>query len=112
MAHNFILGMDFFRDNCIKLAVNPMCNDTVRKIELFSALIAQEAVQICTTFVADDNYDILTDFGPSADLQVSELLKTVHETAVDMLDDEYRVKIALKDEIPFAYAPRRFAYAE
>jgi len=56
--------------------------------------------------------NIKTDFGVEINKRLVVLLKEVSNTSVPVVNDDYFVKIALKDDSTYAFAPRRFAYNE
>jgi len=56
--------------------------------------------------------DLKTDFGLDTDQKVINILNEIHDMNVDKINDDYYVKVALKDNSTYAYAPRRFAWAE
>jgi len=56
--------------------------------------------------------DIKSDFGLEVDRKVFNILKEVENLKVDIIDDDYYVKVTLKDDSTYAYAPHRFAWSE
>jgi len=56
--------------------------------------------------------DIVIDYESSVRDYLIQLISEIEETHFDIIDDEYSVKVQLKDDSIFAYAPRRFAHAE
>jgi len=52
------------------------------------------------------------DFDNIVKFKLLKVIKDVQNIVGEKPQDEYLVKIALKDESTFAYAPRWFAYAE
>jgi len=56
--------------------------------------------------------DIVIDYESSVRDYLIKLINEIEETHYDVINDEYSVKVYLKDDSIFAYAPRRFAHAE
>jgi len=56
--------------------------------------------------------DIVIDYESSVRDYLTNLINEIEETRYDIINDDYSVKVYLKDESIFAYAPRRFAHAE
>lgn len=44
--------------------------------------------------------------------QLISIIKEVESSNIPMIEDDYSVKVNLKDESVFAFLPRRFAYNE
>jgi len=40
------------------------------------------------------------------------VFEQIENTNIPIMDDDYSIKVKLKDESTFAYSPRRFAYNE
>ena len=56
--------------------------------------------------------DVQTQFGNEVTERLKNLLLEIQAMKVQMIEDDYTVKINLKDMSEYAYAPRRFAHAE
>jgi len=56
--------------------------------------------------------DIVIDYESSVRDYLTNLINEIEETHYDVINDEYSVKVYLKDDSIFAYAPRRFAHTE
>ncbi|XP_071628367.1 uncharacterized protein [Temnothorax longispinosus] len=52
---------------------------------------------------------ITTDFDSSVKQRLIEMLQEIEETDIPLVDDDYSIKVNLKDDSIFAYAPRRIA---
>lgn len=73
------------------------------------------SADILEDFLSCENSDlanIKTDFGIDTDQRVISIINDVKNTDVEPESNEYYVKVALKDESTYAYAPRRFAWSE
>ncbi|XP_018316620.1 uncharacterized protein [Mycetomoellerius zeteki] len=110
LVTDFIIGRDFLNAHKITATYSPPENDQSAR-EFPVALLRLLAV------VEEDTpegapLDIETDFGIETTNKVQELLVEVEKTPVNVIDDNYSVKVCLKDHTHFTYAPRRFAYSE
>jgi len=54
--------------------------------------------------------DITIDFDSNVKQQLISVFEQIENTNILIMDDDYSVKVKLKDESIFAYFPRRFAY--
>lgn len=75
--------------------------------------------QVASADVIEEEFsleDLLTDVNIDFDLdskkELISLFKEVGKTPVSVGQDDYTVKVNLKDESIFAYAPRKFAWSE
>jgi len=56
--------------------------------------------------------NISVDPDPEIRYRLTQLIKKIEETQYGIIDDDYTVRVYLKDDSVFAFAPRRFAHAE
>lgn len=56
--------------------------------------------------------EIVTDFGSRVDQSLHDVLLHVEHSPIEICNDDYYVKLALKDTSHFYFAPRRFAHSE
>lgn len=56
--------------------------------------------------------DIKTNFDPTVTQKLISTIQTVEKTEVPAVDDNYTVKVALKDDSIYAFAPGKFAWSE
>jgi len=56
--------------------------------------------------------NIVADYNPTVRHYLTQMIKEIEKTDYDIIEDDYVVKVHLKDESVFAYAPRRFAHVE
>lgn len=52
------------------------------------------------------------DFDSEAKIKLIKTILNIDKQKAELIDDGYAVKIHLKDDSVFAFAPRRFAYVE
>lgn len=110
---HIVLGRDFLAANKLTLLYSPLSsndNDDATRVKLFEEVASADVCQV------DDNMqnenDIKTDFDKNVDSKLHSLLKDIESTPVVPIEDNYSVKIALKDDSIYAYAPRKFAHVE
>jgi len=88
-------------------------NSSESKLQLLS-----EVASIEITETIKNKFDYMTeelqvDFDDSIKSQLINVLKEVDNTTVSVTSkDDYLVKVSLKDDSTYAFAPRRFAWAE
>jgi len=56
--------------------------------------------------------DIKIDFGNDNKNRLIAILTEIEKTPLSKVNNGYSIKVSLKDDSMFAYAPRRFAFAE
>lgn len=56
--------------------------------------------------------EISIDFDDSIKNQLLAIFQEVENPEISIIDDDYFIKICLKDESVYAFAPRRFAWTE
>jgi len=113
ISYDIIFGRDFigkqkFTITCVSKGTG---TDHIEgDVNLFKAL---------PLYVEDDGArvekilnDIVIDCESSVRDYLIKLINEIEETHCDVINDEYSVKVYLKDDSIFAYALRRFAHAE
>lgn len=112
MGHtDLILGRDFISDNDIMMVYYPTNKKVDERIKLFNEMAYAVITSDTQASETSPYTDIKTDFGLDVDRKVSKILKE-ENLKVDIIDDDYFVKVSLKDDSTYAYAPRRFAWSE
>lgn len=110
-AH-IILGCDFLKSNKILFMLNLSQNAFENKVHLLSHVASAEVLD-CQSVMDNFLSDIEIDFDSNVKKQLVNLILEINNTSVPLSDDdEYLVKVNLKDDSIFAYAPRKFAYSE
>lgn len=106
---DLIIGRDFVKNNSITVLYNPSGENLENKILLFQEVVSSEIAINKSKDLKSILSSVETDFGSKAnDLLISTILE-VESTELPLIEDEYRIKLSLKDEMIFAFAPRRFA---
>lgn len=107
-----ILGRDFLSDHEISITINSSKKDLKTRAYLFSEIASTDIVDFTVYKVSNVLNDINTDFDVSMERQLISIIKEVESSNILMIEDDYSVKVNLKDESVFAFSPRRFAYNE
>jgi len=113
ISYDMILGRDFigkekFLITCDKINAPP--DQIQSNAMLFEALplyVENDCTQLSETL---DN--VLAECNATVRVHLVNLIKEIEETRFDTIEDDYVVKVRLKDESIFAFAPRRFAHLE
>lgn len=105
---DMIFGRDFLAEHEISVLIKKDKNETDNKIKLFSEIASAEVID---DSLKDYLSDLEIDFNPSVK---KELIDTIlaESIPVSISQDDYCVKVTLKDDSIYAYSPRRFAYTE
>jgi len=78
-------------------------------LDLLDQVVSTEILK--STIINDNNIpEIKSDFGFLSDIRVKKLIKEIKNSAVELVQDDYSVKVNLKDNTTYTFAPRRFAY--
>ncbi|KAK2574692.1 hypothetical protein KPH14_012996 [Odynerus spinipes] len=109
IATHLILGRDFLEDQ--KITLKYVSSDS-NNFNTFP----KSLLQILASLVDDKEEDKLNETSIDYDLstlaKLKNLIKEVDNSKIDIIDDNYQVTVKLKDDSVYAYAPRRFAWAE
>lgn len=111
ISADLIIGCDFFKYNKIKIIYNPFENSENKLNLLHEVAFSNMNNETC-----NDLDSILLDFNIDFDNviknQLISFLKEVENSEVEIDTEDYLVKVVLKDDTTYAYAPRRFAWSE
>lgn len=112
---DIILGRDFLK--CQKLTLiyksTDMKPDDVANVANLFALLPLNVVEDRRTDSLENLMEETEiDFGPVEKARLKNTVVNIHRSSVPLVQDDYAVKVHLKDDSVYAYAPRRFAYAE
>lgn len=109
---DLILGRDYISENNIIMVYYPTNKKMDERIKLFKEMAFAVINEDSQTKEVSPYMNIKTDFGSEIDRKAFNMFKEVESLKVDIIDDDYFVKVALKDESTYAFAPRRFAWTE
>lgn len=107
---DIILGRDFLSKHEISIAVKSDRDETKNRLELFSEVASANILDNPSNNLKDFLAEVEIDFDSDAKQNLIATIIEVENTKVTPVHDDFSVKIALKDESIYAYAPRRFAW--
>lgn len=108
---DLIIGRDFLIENKIQLIYKPAKEIIKDRLYLLREVAAVETVNMPSNNLKELLSQIETDFDVAVKNQLISVICEVENSKIDCVNDDYLVKIALKDESPYAYAPIRFAWS-
>lgn len=110
---DLILGREFLQNEKLTLVYRPADKDEHDRANMFALLplyVSEECVD------KDELEQILKNTEISFTLEDKEklvdVILNVQSQTVVPVDDDYSVQVRLRDHSTYAYAPRKFAYAE
>lgn len=103
-----LIGRDFLRDHRISILINPV----EEKVRLFSEIASVDILNNSLENPVTSSLNIKTDFDSIVTEKLIATIQEVEKTKVPVIDDNYTVKVSLKDDSIYAYAPRKFAWTE
>jgi len=112
LSYDLILGRDFLPDNNISFIYTPLSEELENRVQLFSEIAAIDVVESTSDKTTNILKDVTIDFDSDVKQQLINVFEQIENTNILFKDDDYAVKVRLKDESTFAYSPRRFAYNE
>ncbi|KMQ87776.1 hypothetical protein RF55_12857 [Lasius niger] len=108
---DLIIGRDFLANNKISVTMNFSKKNLEDRIELFNEIASADILETpIDNSKIFENMEI--DFDSSSKEKLISTIQEIDSMSVTPVEDEYTVKIALKDDSVFAFAPRKFAWAE
>jgi len=107
---HIIIGRDFLR-NKLFFAVNFADDESEDRVHLFSQVASAEIIEHKSIFDSSSS-DVVIDFDSFIKNKLLSLFHEIENTQVPVIQDDYLVKINLKDDSIYAYAPRKFAWTE
>jgi len=110
LSYDLILGKDFLTDNNISFTYTSLGEDLINRVQLFSEIATINVVEPISDKTVNILNDITIDFDSIVKQQLINVFEQVENMNIPLKDDDYAVKVRLKDESTFAYSPRRFAY--
>jgi len=109
---HILLGRDCLRVNKLFYGMDFTKKGSSKEtLELLSHVASADVIDQKAN-VLDSFSDINIDFDSEVKKKLLNLLQKVEDPPVPVIEDDYLVKINLKDDSTFAYAPRKFAWPE
>lgn len=106
---DIIIGRDFLENHKITVIINSSSKDSENKLQLLSEVASVDIIENSSNKTASLFEEISIDFDYSIRNQLITIFQEVGNTEMPILDDDYFIKICLRDESVYAFAPRRFA---
>lgn len=106
---NIIIGLDFIKKHNITVILNPSNEESGNKLQLLSEVASAEVIDNPIDKIKFSLSDITIDFDQTAKEKLISVIQEVENSDIPRVDDDHSVKINLKDESVYAFAPRRFA---
>jgi len=111
LESDIILGREFLQVQKLTLVYKPADQQAAIKTNLFSVLplhVSEDAENDLKTIISDSHID----FDRDAKDKLKAIVLENNNASLPETDDGYTVRVRLKDDSVYAYAPRRFAHAE
>lgn len=107
------MDRDFLKNHNIKVVYSPVkeCSDDTN-LQLFSQIASAEVYEEDEKEINSVLKNIEIDFDSEVKQQLITTILKVENTNIPPMEDNYSVKIILKDDSVYAYAPRPSALAE
>lgn len=110
-ATHLLLGRDFIRINKLLYSIDNTKEEDKNTMKLLSHVASADIINHESS-ITDSFSQINIDFDQSAKKQLINIIQEVEKMSVPTVKDNYTVKINLKDDATYAYAPRKFAWTE
>jgi len=107
-----VLGREFLSNNNLTLVYGPSDNSNAEKACLFANLPLFVEDDRSTGSLQETIENIRTDFEETDEDRLKTIIRNVNSETVIPVEDEYEVHVRLKDPSVFAFAPRKFAFAQ
>jgi len=109
-AANLIISRNFLANNKITVTMNFSEEKLNKRVELFNKIASTDILDI-PSINSEWLEDVKIDFDSKAKKELISILHKVQKFLVQNSEED-TVKISLKDDSIYAYAPRKFAWAE
>lgn len=105
-----IIGCDFLEKHSISVLYNLSTKRSENRLQLLSEVAYANIISEgeLDTLLSEINID----FDEYVKQQLIALIVEIKNSEVLLADDNYNVKVALRDDSTYAYAPRRFVWSE
>lgn len=108
---DIIIGREFLMKENLTLVYKPR-SEIGERVSLFTFLPLSIGEESDEEPIEEMLGQIEIDFEPRHKKSLESLLLSVHRGERQTVQDDYRVRVNMKDKSVYAYAPRRFAHVE
>lgn len=106
-AAHILLGRDFIRNNKLFYGIDNTSEEDKNIVKLFSHVPSADIINHESKFT-DSFPEINIDFDLPVKNKLISLIQEINSTSIPIIQDDYSVKVNLKDKTTYAYAPRKF----
>lgn len=106
--HDLIIGRDFITKEKLTVIYKPEEITGEHEIQLLPRF---DICEVSDT-LEDKINNCLIDFDKTVKRRLKQVILQVENMNIPPIEDDYTVRVNLKDKSIFAFAPRRFAFAE
>ncbi|XP_039311343.1 uncharacterized protein K02A2.6-like [Solenopsis invicta] len=105
---SMLLGRDFVAGESLSLKYRTAKTDSANIIAELCQIEPEVTTETAESIIRETNID----YGENAKRELINTITRVQNEEVEPVEDDYAVRVPIKDDTVYAYAPRRFAYAE
>lgn len=109
---DLVIGRDFLRTHQITVLYSPKADTEENKLELLQHVASADVVDETENSILSYMASVEIDFDGETKKSLLSIIDEVENTEVAPVKDDYAVRVSLKDDSTYAFAPRRFAWAE
>jgi len=109
---DLILGRDFLSNGKLTLVYTPVVQGDSDRVNLFASLPLCVEENFVDTILEQITNENTLDLSPEVVQKLIAILTCDNKETAEVVEDGYSVQVKLKDTSIYAFAPRRFAYAE
>ncbi|XP_067212257.1 uncharacterized protein [Linepithema humile] len=116
LATQIIIGRDFLNNHSLFAIYRPSRSKAQSSDADISSTFPEELLKVhaCYEPQRGDEYlkELAKEMDPVEGIKLINLFKEIAELKVSRVEDDYCVRVNIKDTSTYAYAPRKFAYSE
>lgn len=109
---DILIGRDFINFHKIQIIIDPSTDHTNITLQLLAEVASADVLIESDSPQEQFMQNIKVDFDGSTKDKLLSVIQEVENLEVPIIDDNHSVRINLKDESVYAFAPRRLAYSE
>ncbi|XP_067214809.1 uncharacterized protein [Linepithema humile] len=111
-AADIIIGRDFLRKHEITVIFSPSAKAADDNLRLIQQVASADVLEESSSSISSLFERISIDFDTQVKKHLIDIVTEVENKEIPVVKDGYSVKVALKDNTTYAFAPRRFAFSE